>query len=463
MLIDLFPADERTALIEAATGERRSFAELTSAVRRFAEGAAPWEGGLAFVYVANRMDDVVAYLGCRKAGLAVALLDAGLAAERQAALRAAYAPELILGGAAVSSPSSARSVRLGEGHVAWAEVGRVLSPVAPQLGLCLSTSGSTGSPKFVRLSGENLVANARSIVAALDIESSEVALAHLPFHYSYGLSILHSHLLAGSTVVLTSESALRPGFLAAVAAHDVTTIPNVPFGYALFERVGFREASLPSVRVLTQAGGRLPPELADRYHAHMTSRGGKLHIMYGQTEGTARLSVLHSDDYTTYRGSVGRAVPGGSFEVLDPDPSGRGAIRYRGPNVMLGYASDRAGLARGDDNLGVLDTGDAGRLDGDVLTVSGRLGRVAKVFGLRFDLDEVEHLAARFGTVAVVEGSDQLLVFAERHDDEQCRDLHRVLARQLRLPPAGVHVESIERLPRTAAGKVAYARLKTER
>ena len=111
----------------------------------------------------------------------------------------------------------------------------------------------------------------------------------------------------------------------------------------------------------------------------------------------------------------------------------------------------------------MLDTGDVGRLDGDVLTVLGRLGRIAKVFGLRFDLDEVERLAGRFGTVAVLEGPDQLRVYAEHHGPDQCRELQRSLARELRLPPAGVHVEAIERLPRTAAGKVAYARLEDDR
>lgn len=462
MLVDLLPRDARPALVDADTGGRLDFRGLGRALEGVAEDAEPWRGGLAFVYVANRVADVVAYLGCQRAGLAVALLNASLTPEQQVNLADRYRPDLIIGGQSAGGVRGRRQP-LGAAHDAWVTDQENRAAVSPELAVCLSTSGSTGNPKFVRLSHHNLIANATSIVEGLGIDETEVALGHLPLHYSYGLSVLHSHLLAGSTVVLTSESILRPGFLAAVGAHAVTTIPNVPFGYTLFERVGFREASVPSVRVLTQAGGRLPPEQADRYHAHMTSRGGKLHIMYGQTEATARLSILHSDDYLDLRGTVGRAVPGGSFEVLDPDPTGRGAVRYRGPNVMLGYASDRAGLARGDENHGVLDTGDAGRLEGDVLTVLGRLGRLAKVFGLRFDLDEVEHLASRFGTVAVVEGSDQLVIFAERHEAAQCRDLHRALARELRLPPAGVHVEPIERLPRTAAGKVAYAQLQVDR
>ncbi len=161
--------------------------------------------------------------------------------------------------------------------------------------------------------------------------------------------------------------------------------------------VGFAERDLPTLRTLTQAGGRLDVEHATRLHRLMTDRGGAFWVMYGQTEATARLSVLPSDEFEALAGSVGRAIPGGSFEIVADGPSapGRpGSIVYRGPNVMLGYADDRAGLGRGDDLGGVLVTGDEGRLDGDVLTVLGRRSRIAKVFGLRFGLDEVERAAA---------------------------------------------------------------------
>lgn len=461
MLVDLLPADSRVALIDDALDRSCTFDELHVAVEEVARSLADFEGGVALLLMDNAIPHVIAYLACLEAGVAVALLDPNLSTERLSPVCDAHRPDLVIGWHADDVRAWNRfdlPAPIAE-LPAWVPTTPTAGAVHPSLALCLSTSGTTGSPKFVRLSNDNLDSNATSIGAALSIEPDEVALAHLPLHYSYGLSVLNSHLLVGSTVVLTSRSVLRPGFVDVLERHGVTTIPNVPFGFTLMDRIGFMAAAPPTVRVLTQAGGRLPLATADRYHAWMTQRGGCLHVMYGQTEGTARLSILHSDDYPELRGSVGRAVPGGAFDIVDPDDSGRGMVRYRGPNVMLGYAQDREGLCRGDELGGVLDTGDAGYLDGDVLTVTGRIGRIAKLFGLRFDLDEVERSASRFGTVAVVESDDALVVFAERHTLEQCEELQRSLAWELRLPPKVIAVHVVERLPRNAAGKLAYAEL----
>ncbi len=463
MLVDLLPRSDRTALVDASSGTSLSFSALTRDVELVAEALASWQGGLAFVYTSNTLPDVLAYLGCARAGIAVALLDAQLDGERRLALEVAYRPDLVIGDDPGGDTTWVDVPMPAATPVVRARAHGEPKPLPAELALCLSTSGSTGSPKFVRLTHGNLSSNARSIVDALSITDGEVALAHLPIHYSYGLSVLHSHLLAGSTVVLTNQSALRPGFFETIATYGVTTLPNVPFGFVVLDRVGFAERDLPSVRVLTQAGGRLPLVTADRYHALMAARSGQLHLMYGQTEATARMSVLHHEEFDGGRGSAGRAIPGGAFEVISPDSSGRGEVRYRGPNVMWGYATDRDGLSAGDECGGVLDTGDAGTLDHGVLTVVGRLGRTAKVLGMRFNLDEVERSAARFGTVAVVEGDDRIEVVAERHTEQQRLDLAKVLARELRLPLAAVRVEAIDRLPRTASGKVAYADLVSER
>ena len=317
----------------------------------------------------------------------------------------------------------------------------------------------------MRLSATNVLSNARAIEQALRIGNDEVVLAHLPLHYSYGLSVLHSHLAAGSTVVLTGESVVRPAFWEQLREHRVTTLPHVPYGYQMLDRVGFADRDLPTLRTLTQAGGRLDVEHATRLHRLMTDRGGSFWVMYGQTEATARMAVLPSDEFEALAGSVGRAIPGGSFEVVadGPDPSDRpGSIVYRGPNVMLGYADDRAGLGRGDELGGVLVTGDEGRLDGDVVTVVGRRSRIAKVFGLRFGLDEIERAAAAAGggaAVAALEGDNAVVLFVEGRAPDACAALARSLARSLRLPAAGVHVVGLDELPRTASGKVAYAEL----
>jgi acyl-coenzyme A synthetase/AMP-(fatty) acid ligase len=458
----------QVALVDARTGEQLSYGELEAAVAAVAGALRPPAGALAFLYTSNRPADVVAELGFARGGLAVALLDASLPEPQRRALEGAYLPEVVAGHPPASDDQSvARAWREHDvAGLAWWQAGGgpEVAPVHPELALCLSTSGSTGSPKFVRLSATNVLSNAQAIRQALHIGADEVAFAHLPLHYSYGLSVLHSHLAAGSTVVLTAESVVRPAFWEQLHEHRVTTLPHVPYGYQMLDRVGFAERDLPALRTLTQAGGRLDVEHAARLHRLMTDRGGAFWVMYGQTEATARLSVLPSDEFEALAGSVGRAIPGGSFEIVADGPGAPdrpGSIVYRGPNVMLGYADDRAGLGRGDDLGGVLVTGDEGRLDGDVLTVLGRRSRIAKVFGLRFGLDEVERAAADAGAgaVAAVEGDNALVLFVEGRAPDACAALARSLARSLRLPPAGVRVVGLDELPRTASGKVAYAEL----
>jgi acyl-CoA synthetase (AMP-forming)/AMP-acid ligase II len=457
---------DRVALVDARSGEVLTYVALSGAVAAVAESTMLPAEALAFVYTSNRVGDVVAELGFAGRGLAVALLDATLPEPRRQALEHAYCPDVVAGAVPVAAPERGGPTwRQHEaGGIAWWQAARPdAEALHPDLAVCLSTSGSTGSPKFVRLSAANVLSNAHAIAAALRLAPDDVALAHLPLHYSYGLSVLHSHLAAGSTVVLTNESVVRPAFWEQLREQRVTTLPHVPYGYQMLDRVGFAERDLPALRTLTQAGGRLDVEHATRLHRLMTGRGGGLWVMYGQTEATARMAVLPSDEFEALAGSVGRAIPGGSFEVRADEHGGSnvGPIVYRGPNVMLGYADDRAGLGRGDDLGGVLETGDEGRLDGDVLTVVGRRSRLAKVFGLRFGLDEVERAAAEAGggAVAAVEGDNAVVLFVEGRSPEACATLARSLARDLRLPAAGVRVVGLDELPRTSSGKVAYAEL----
>ena len=195
----------------------------------------------------------------------------------------------------------------------------------------------------------------------------------------------------------------------------------------MLRRLDLGKLAPPSLRTLTQAGGRLDPALVRHFHGVAAARGGRLFVMYGQTEATARISVLSPDELPAHAGSVGRALPGGAL-AIDPD----GEVIYRGPNVMMGYAEDRADLARGDELGGVLRTGDLGRLDADGrLWITGRVKRIAKVFGLRVNLDELEAWLRGqpdAPVVAAIAGDDKLRVFVEGGAPDALAAIKRALA-----------------------------------
>jgi acyl-CoA synthetase (AMP-forming)/AMP-acid ligase II len=399
----------------------------------FLEGDRTWDAGEVggvhdlpgreLVLVRTRPDAVsaIAYLAAFRAGHAVILLEADA---DPTAIVETYDPRYVISGETVEVREQAAPAEL---H--------------PDLRVLLSTSGSTGSPKLVRLTEANVRANAASIAQYLELGPGERAIQSLPLSYSYGLSVLNSHLHAGASVAFTPHSVIRPEFWADLRRHEATSFAGVPYAYAMLERIGMRDMDLPSLRTMTQAGGRLDPEVAARYAAHR-----RFFVMYGQTEATARIAYVPPERLADKPGSIGIPIPGGELSVDD------GELVYRGPNVMMGYATTRADLARGDELGGVLRTGDLGHHDDDgFFYVTGRAKRIAKVYGQRINLDEVE--AAIDGPAGAIAGDDRIDVFAEREADA------RALAARFRLPPRALRVHTIERLPVKSSGKVDYAAL----
>jgi long-chain acyl-CoA synthetase len=459
------------ALIDAAGGVEWDYGRLRAAVT----GAATCleRSGKAVVFCLCRNDPatVIGYLAALEAGHAVVLLDAGIGAATLADLVSRYRPEYLLHSAELE-PASAALLEDEYGAVEVAAIGPGLErlhatdePAHPDLAVLLPTSGSTGSPKFVRLSAGAVVSNAASIATALSIGATDRAISSLPLHYSYGLSVLNSHLLSGACVVLTDRGPLERAFWDVVREQRCTSFAGVPYSYQLLERIGFDRFDLPSLRTMTQAGGKLDPGRVERFQGLMSSRGGRFFVMYGQTEATARIAILPSDWLPAKLGSAGRAIPGGLLEievdgVVAHDPSVTGEIVYTGPNVMMGYATGRSDLARGDELAGRLHTGDLGHLDADgCLYVSGRTKRISKVAGYRIDLDEVEGRLIQSGPAAVV-GTDELIVaFCEHGDDESLERLRMELSRSLSLHHRSIQVRRIESLPRLPSGKVDYGAL----
>ena len=437
-------ADDSVALVDGERGVPWTRARLADAVGRVAQMLRSDRKELVFCACDRDVGSVVGYLAAVTAGHAVALTDRNVHEDLAAALVERYQPRFML-------EADGAEVRVTE---------RRGLPDAPpihgELTVLLSTSGTTGSPRFVRLARRNLEANAASIVEYLGIGPGERAIASLPIHYSYGLSVLNSHLAAGASVVLTRESVIRPGFWEQATAHGATSFAGVPYTYAMLERTGLLQTRAPeTLKTLTQAGGRLAPEAIVALHELMTARGGRLFVMYGQTEATARIAYVPPAALPEKAGTIGIPIPRGQLRVED------GELVYRGPNVMLGYAEDRADVARGDDLQGELRTGDLGRADDDgFFVITGRSARIAKVFGLRVNLDEVEAAARRFGAVAAVDGGDAVRLFVEGGGeavDERAVRSH--LADLLRVNSRAFDVHAIERLPTRGSGKIDYAAL----
>ncbi|MGA5466742.1 AMP-binding protein [Mycobacterium sp. NPDC050041] len=331
----------------------------------------------------------------------------------------------------------------------------------PDLALLLSTSGSTGSPKLVRLSRFNLAANAESIATYLGITGTDRAATTLSMSYCYGLSVMHSHLLRGAGLVLTELSVIDGDFWKSFRASGATSFAGVPHTFELLDRIGFEAMSLPNLRYVTQAGGRLDPDRVRRL-ANLGARSGwRFFVMYGATEATARMAYLPPELAHDHPSSIGVPIPGGSFRIdpVDGMPDGTGELFYRGPNVMMGYAHTATDLASG---AGVeeLRTGDLAyrRRDG-LYEVVGRSDRFAKLYGLRIDLQRVESALHADGVDAICTDGDGLLIVGAADRPKDC-DVAAAATDASGLPRAAIRVVDVDEIPRLPTAKPDYRALR---
>lgn len=415
---------------------------------------------LIFFYISNTCTCVAALLGAIASGNAIALLDPSLSSGTKKHLEDAYKPWLTMqclhDGSDNISVSQTKYGKCSSRHI------------HPDLLLLLSTSGSSGSPKFVRLSKDNIESNANAIAQVLDIASDDIALAHLEMHYSYGFSVLTSHLTRGASLGFSNGKFTDRGFWDDVRNMNITHLPGVPYHHDIINRLGLDRLNLPTLRSLTQAGGRLSEASQIQSHASMQIRGGRFYVMYGQTEASPRMTTLDHIDFLNKKGSVGKALPGGEINIVDDQfnvqPSGTtGEVVYSGPNVMLGYAYNTEDLRKGNDTQSVLYTGDKGYIDDEgFLYIVGRQSRMAKIYGLRINLDEIEQYCE-------VIASDESAAFAAVQRGEEIHLLNNSipindktnyfltdLADRFSLPPGILKLKTVHTLPHNARGKIDY-------
>ena len=341
-------------------------------------------------------------------------------------------------------------------------------PTDARLSLLLSTSGSTGAGKCVALSQRNLTANCDAILAYLPIVAEDITLATLPLSYSYGLSVLHTHLKAGATICFTRHSVFDKAFWELIKNRPVTSLAGVPSFYEMLLRLRFTRMELPALRYFSQAGGKLSPAHVTSLAEYAKQTNKAFYVMYGQTEATARMAYLAPDKVLQKPGAIGQASAGGEFKLTGANqPGSEGELYYRGDNVMLGYVEKVADLATFTPPEW-LATGDLAVRDaeGDY-TITGRTKRMIKIAGERVNLDVVEQtflsiLAKQnLPLAACVIGKDDKLiaVYSGELSGEQTEQLTDQLVNMLAIPKRNIRLVANVMIALLDNGKIDYATL----
>jgi acyl-CoA synthetase (AMP-forming)/AMP-acid ligase II len=498
-------ADRRGDAVGLVHGDRQwTWAELEADANRLAHllrarGVEP--GDRVGLLADNGHAYLTSYFGILKAGAGCVSLNAGnRAATHRHLLADAGAVALVTRAAQVRRDlpevvrdlPGLRQIVLDRANPAWELPAHLETALAADLAACpadrpaalggpddlatiLYTSGSTGVPRGVTLLHRNLLANTRQILAYLELTPDDSVLVVLPFHYSFGKSLLLTHTAIGGRLVVDNRFAYPATIVDSLADQRVSGFSGVPSTYAILAaRTDFLARPLPHLRYLTQAGGGMSPVLTRRVKDAFAGRA-RLFVMYGQTEASARLSWVPPERLEEKLGSIGIGIPGVDLEVRRPDGSvcdvdEVGEVVARGENIMQGYWRDPAEteLVLRD---GALHTGDLGRRDADdFIFLVDRAKNMIKAGANRVSAKEIEDVIAELAGVVEVcvvgvpdemlgEAIEAHLVAAPGADlDEKAVLTH--LHGRLALFKIPRNIRFHDDLPKSSAGKILKTVLK---
>lgn len=356
---------------------------------------------LIFILCKNTVGSMVGYLGFVEHKAVPVMLNAKIDNELLIKLLDIYTPSYIWTPVEETKRFNYETVFEICGYVLL-KTGNGIYLLNDKLQLCMTTSGSTGSPKLVRYKKGNLEANAKNVAIAFGWTENERSICDLGMQYTMGLNVINTHLYVGATVLLTTYNLMSAEFWDYIKKERGTNFTGVPFSYDIFYRLHFERMELPDLHTLSQGGGKMTDarfmQLAE--YAHNTGR--RFIASFGTTETSARMACLPAELALAKIGSIGKAIPEGELFLIDEDGTvltdtvAEGEMCYRGPNVTMGYAVCREDLMKDDEFNGVYHTGDLARRDEDgCYFVTGRLSRFLKLLSYRVSLDQSERLISQ--------------------------------------------------------------------
>jgi len=402
----------------------------------------PYE--LVFLKCKNDINSIVNYLAALRTNCPVLLLDNDIDEEHLKFFIKNYNPRFLL-----------------DENISIFDSDTVCSN---NLAILLSTSGSTGNPKLVRLSRTNIQNNAESIAEYLSIDHNDRAITSLPFHYSYGLSVINSHLIRGASIILTNESIISKKWWDLIKKYQATSFAGVPYTFDMLKKLRFENMDLPSLKYITQAGGKLNEDHGKYFTELCQRKNIDFFIMYGQTEASPRMTYFKTNDFPNKINSIGKAIPGGKVSLFDDkkniikDALTEGELIYYGNNVMMGYANNKNDLKKEDDLKGILHTGDIAFFDDEgFFFITGRKNRFTKIQGLRINLDDVTQFLLKQNIHAVAIGNDlQICIASTINIDEKMKKL---LLKKYKLHHSVLRFLKIDEIPKNSSGKILYKKI----
>ena len=422
---------------------------------------------LIFILCSNTFESIIFYVSVLRSGSIPLLLESNISQAILDNLIQKYQPEFIVCNKLnLKNIKNCTEIFKLEKNILLKIKAKINYKINDDLALLLSTSGSTGSPKFVRLSHKNIFTNTKQIASFLPTGPSETSITTMPMSYTYGLSIINTHIINGSKIFVSERSVVEKLFWTNLNNFNVTNFGGVPFIYTILNKLNFKNIETKNLKYITQAGGKLENKLAQKIIEACDKKNIKFHMMYGQTEATARISYVPCEKVKEQLGTIGNPVEGGKIWLEDDQGNvikkinQEGELIFSGENVCLGYSEDYKDLIKGDENNGILRTGDLAKIDpkGNYFIV-GRKKRFSKIFGLRINLDDLEEKLNLKGFDCACSINDEKIIIFIR-ESTNFTQINDYIKKNFKIQVSGFKLVPVKEIPRTYSGKIDYARLK---
>ena len=420
------------------------------------------ERSLIFVLAENNVEFVTSYIGFLVKGLVPVLINPKIEIDLLRNLVRNYLPSYIFlpSSKKISFENYEKFIDLKK-HKIFKIKKKINYSINKDLALMLTTSGSTGSKKFVRLSHQNINDNTKNIVKYLKIEENQKTITTMPPYYTYGLSIINTHLYAGASIFITNMSVVEKKFWKNFEEQKITSFGGVPYFYEIIKKLSFNKMHFPNLKYFTQAGGPLNRELTKYFMNYAEKNNVDFIIMYGQIEATSRMTYLPYKILKKKIGSIGKPIPGGKIRLQSEksDNDKKGEIIYEGKNVSLGYSTNYKDLKKGDENKGILKTGDLAKKDKNgYLFIIGRKSRNIKLFGHRVNLDEIETILQKKGHNCLCLGQDNKITIFSRKK-RNVTEIIQFLSKLMNVHSTCFNFKYIKTFPLSSNNKISYKKL----
>lgn len=450
--------ESKTALI-SSEGQRVTYGELRVDILHMRESIP--ERCLMVIVCDNSVATIRFYLAAVAADCVPLLLGTDLYEEYLKNYIHLYQPQFIWMSKSKRKDASnwGRLCYETEQHI-LIDTGIPKGPMYEELAILLTTSGSTGNPKTVRISNKNIRENTKAIINALQLEENAIGVTILPMNYTYGMAICNMHMIMGATLIVTDYKVMDPRFLELVRNENITNIQGVPFVHEMLNRLGFYDDIMDSINLVTMGGGRAKAELHEKMNRVFAGKKIRFCAVYGQTEGTTMLTKLPDGKMMNDTECIGTACLG--MEAwTDPDT---GELIFQGSSVCLGYAEKKEDLALGDVNHGILRTGDLADIDEKgKIYLRGRIRRFIKMAGIRVNLDDIENLVRKNieGIECACCGSDDHMhVYVTQPN--LSNTIKKLISGQIPVSGIMLSVRYIPEILHNSNGKIDYQKMETE-